>query len=116
MFDTGQSTLKSGAYATLDRLAAALRQQSGRKVLIEGHTDDVGSNENNQGLSERRAQSVERGLMQRGVERSQITTLGKGEDFPIAGNETAAGRQSNRRVELIFTEGQQARTAADSGP
>lgn len=115
MFDTGQSTLKPGAYATLDRLATALRQQSERKVLIEGHTDNVGSSENNQGLSERRAQSVERGLMQRGVERSQITSLGKGEDFPIAGNETAAGRQSNRRVELIFTDAQ-AQIAADPGP
>jgi OmpA-OmpF porin, OOP family len=92
-----------------------MRQQSGRKVLIEGHTDNVGSSENNHGLSERRAQSVERSLMQRGVERSQITALGKGEDFPMAGNETAAGRQSNRRVELIFTD-TQAQIAADPGP
>jgi outer membrane protein OmpA-like peptidoglycan-associated protein len=115
MFDTGQSTLNSGSYATLDRLATALRQQADRKVLIEGHTDDVGSSENNQGLSERRAQSVQMGLTQRGVERSQITALGKGENFPIAGNDNAAGRQSNRRVELIFTDGQ-TRTASDAGP
>lgn len=115
LFDTGQSALKSGAYATLDRLATALRQHSDRKVLIEGHTDDIGSRENNQGLSERRAQSVQRALMQRGVERGQVTALGKGEDFPIAGNDTAGGRQSNRRVELIFTEGQE-RIAADPGP
>jgi outer membrane protein OmpA-like peptidoglycan-associated protein len=115
MFDTGQSTLNSGSYATLDRLATALRQQSDRKVLIEGHTDDVGSSENNQGLSERRAQSVQMGLTQRGVERSQITAAGKGENFPIAGNDSAAGRQSNRRVELIFTDGQ-TRTASDTGP
>lgn len=115
MFDTGQSTLKPGAYATLDRLAMALRQQSERKVLIEGHTDNVGSSDNNQGLSERRAQSVQMGLAQRGVERSQITTLGKGENFPIAGNDTADGRQSNRRVELIFTDAP-ARIAADPGP
>ena len=59
LFDTGQATLKSGAYATLDRLATALRENSGRKVLIEGHTDNVGSDESNQGLSERRAQSVQ---------------------------------------------------------
>ena len=63
MFDTGQSTLKPGAYATLDRLASALRQKSERKVLIEGHTDNVGSNDNNQGLSERRAQSVQMGTI-----------------------------------------------------
>ncbi|MBM0104993.1 OmpA family protein [Steroidobacter sp. S1-65] len=115
MFDTGQSTLKPGAYATLDRLATALQQQTQRKVLIEGHTDNVGSSDNNQGLSERRAQSVQMGLTHRGVERSQITALGKGENFPIAGNDTADGRQSNRRVELIFTDAP-ARIAADPGP
>lgn len=114
MFDSGQSSLNPGAYATLDRLATALRQESERKVLIEGHTDNVGSSENNHGLSERRAQSVQMGLMQRGVERSQITALGKGEDYPIAGNETPAGRQSNRRVEMIFSD-EQAQIAADPG-
>ena len=112
LFDTSQATLKSGAYGTLDRLATALRENSGRKVLIEGHTDNVGSDENNQGLSERRAQSVQSALMQRDVARSQMTALGKGENFPIASNESADGRQSNRRVELIFTE-DQTRVAAD---
>ena len=112
LFDTGQATLKSDAYGTLDRLATALRENSGRKVLIEGHTDNVGSDESNQGLSERRAQSVQSALMERGVARSQITALGKGENFPIATNDSADGRQSNRRVELIFTE-DQTRVAAD---
>lgn len=112
LFDTGQATLKSGAYATLDRLATALREKSERKVLIEGHTDNVGSDESNQGLSERRAQSVQSALMQRDVARSQVTALGKGENFPIASNDSADGRQSNRRVELIFTE-DQTRAAAD---
>jgi outer membrane protein OmpA-like peptidoglycan-associated protein len=112
LFDTGQATLKSGAYGTLDRLATALREKSERKVLIEGHTDNVGSDESNQGLSERRAQSVQSALMQRDVARSQVTALGKGENFPIASNDSADGRQSNRRVELIFTEGQ-TRAAAD---
>ena len=112
LFDTGQATLKSSAYATLDRLATALRDKSGRKVLIEGHTDNVGSDESNQGLSERRAQSVQSALMQRDVARSQITAMGKGENFPIASNDSADGRQSNRRVELIFTE-DQTRVAAD---
>jgi outer membrane protein OmpA-like peptidoglycan-associated protein len=112
LFDTGQATLKSGAYGTLDRLATALRDKSGRKVLIEGHTDNVGSDESNQGLSERRAQAVQSALMQRDVARSQMTALGKGENFPIASNDSADGRQSNRRVELIFTE-DQTRVAAD---
>jgi outer membrane protein OmpA-like peptidoglycan-associated protein len=112
LFDTGQATLKSGAYATLDRLATALREKSGRKVIIEGHTDNVGSDVSNQGLSERRAQSVQSALMQRDVPRNQVTALGKGENFPIASNDSADGRQSNRRVELIFTE-DQARVAVD---
>jgi outer membrane protein OmpA-like peptidoglycan-associated protein len=112
LFDTSQATLKPGAYATLDRLATALRESSGRKVLIEGHTDNVGSDASNQGLSERRAQSVQAALMQRDVARSQISALGKGENFPIASNESADGRQSNRRVELIFTE-DQTRVAVD---
>jgi outer membrane protein OmpA-like peptidoglycan-associated protein len=112
LFDTSQATLKPGAYGTLDRLAMALREQPGRKVLIEGHTDNVGSEESNQGLSERRAQSVQVGLTQRGVPRNQVTTLGKGENFPIASNENADGRQSNRRVELIFSE-DDTRAAAD---
>jgi OmpA-OmpF porin, OOP family len=112
LFDTGQATLKPGAYGTLDRLAIALREKSARKVLIEGHTDNVGSDESNRGLSERRAQSVQSALIQRDVPRSQITALGKGENFPIASNDSADGRQSNRRVELIFTE-DQARVAVD---
>lgn len=112
LFDTGQATLKSSANGTLDRLATALREKSGRKVAIEGHTDNVGSDASNQGLSERRAQAVQSALRQRGVERSQITALGKGENFPIATNDSVDGRQSNRRVELIFTE-EQPRIAAD---
>ena len=112
LFDTNQATLKAGAYGTLDRLATALREQSGRKVLIEGHTDNVGSDATNQGLSERRAQSVQVALTQRGVAREQTTAVGKGENFPIASNDDANGRQSNRRVELIFTE-DQPRVAAD---
>jgi outer membrane protein OmpA-like peptidoglycan-associated protein len=115
LFDTGQATLKPGAYASLDRLAEVLREQSGRKVLIEGHTDDVGSDQNNLGLSERRAQSVQAALTQRGVNRNQITALGKGENFPITSNESESGRQSNRRVELIFTESA-TQVAADPGP
>jgi outer membrane protein OmpA-like peptidoglycan-associated protein len=112
LFDTGQATLKSGVNETMDRLATALREKSGRKVTIEGHTDNVGSDASNQSLSERRAQAVQTALTQRGVTRSQITALGKGENFPIATNDSADGRQSNRRVELIFTE-DQTRIAAE---
>jgi outer membrane protein OmpA-like peptidoglycan-associated protein len=63
-------------------------------------------------LSERRAQAVQMGLIERGVASSQITAVGKGESFPVASNDSGDGRQSNRRVELIFTEAQP-RVAAD---
>jgi OmpA-OmpF porin, OOP family len=114
LFDTGQASLKAGADAPLDRLATALKERPDRKVLIEGHTDNVGSDQNNLGLSERRAQSVQAGLTQRGVNRNQITAIGKGENFPIASNDDPTGRQSNRRVELIFTDGT-THVAADIG-
>lgn len=102
LFDTGLSTLKPGAYATVDRLASALKDSPQRKVVIEGHTDSVGSDEYNQELSQRRAQAVQTALLQRGVNSDQITAYGKGETFPVASNENAAGRQQNRRVELVF--------------
>jgi len=104
LFDTGESSLRSGAYATLDRLSAALKGKPGRSVLIEGHTDNVGSDQNNQALSMHRAESVQSALMQRGVASDQIKVMGRGESSPVASNEDAAGRQQNRRVDLIFAE------------
>jgi outer membrane protein OmpA-like peptidoglycan-associated protein len=102
LFDTAKATLKPGAYATIDRLATVLKEDPARKVLIEGNTDSVGSDEYNQALSERRAASVQAALFERGVEASQISTVGKGETAPVASNDSAVGRQQNRRVELVF--------------
>jgi outer membrane protein OmpA-like peptidoglycan-associated protein len=104
LFDTGKATLKPGAYSTIDRLAQVLNSSHNSRVVIEGHTDSVGSEEMNQSLSEQRAQAVQSALMQRGVSGSQVRSLGKGETTPVAGNETASGRQANRRVELIFSQ------------
>jgi len=104
LFDTGKATLKPGAYGTVDRLATVLKESPDRKVMIEGHTDSVGSAEFNQGLSERRAASVQTALLERGVMSDQIIAVGKGKDYPIASNEDAGGRQRNRRVEMIFTD------------
>ena len=104
LFDTGKATLKPGAYATIDRLAATLKEADGRKVQIEGHTDSVGSDEMNQMLSQQRADSVAAALMKSGVQSTQIIASGKGEGFPVASNDNAGGRQQNRRVEMIFTE------------
>lgn len=113
LFDTGMATLKPGAYATIDRLATVLKEDAARKVLIEGHTDSVGSDAFNQSLSERRAASVQAGLFERGVEASQISTVGKGETTPVAGNDNAVGRQQNRRVELVFQD-DRSRVASDT--
>lgn len=104
LFDTGKATLKPGAYATIDRLANALKEDSSRKVVIEGHTDSTGPAEVNQVLSQNRALSVQAALMERGVSGDQITAVGKGPSSPVASNSTAEGRQLNRRVDMIFTE------------
>jgi outer membrane protein OmpA-like peptidoglycan-associated protein len=112
LFETGRANLQPAAYSTIDRLASALKESSGRTVLIEGHTDSVGSAEFNQRLSENRAESVQRALLERGVAANQIRTVGKGETTPVASNDTASGRQQNRRVEMIFQE-DRARVAAD---
>jgi OmpA-OmpF porin, OOP family len=113
LFDTGKATLKPGAYTTIDRLATVLKEDQARKVLIEGHTDSVGSDEYNQSLSERRAASVQAALFERGVEASQISTVGKGETTPVASNDDVGGRQQNRRVELVFQD-DRSRVASDT--
>ena len=104
LFDTGQATLKPGAELTLDRLAQYLKTSRESRLLIEGHTDSVGSDDYNQALSERRAQSVATALASRGVAPEQLQTRGLGKDFPVASNATAAGRQQNRRVEIVFSD------------
>jgi len=113
LFDTGKATLKPGAYSTIERLATVLKEDSSRKVLIEGHTDSTGNDEYNQQLSERRAQAVQAALFERGVEASQTSTVGKGETTPVASNDNAAGRQQNRRVELVFQD-DRSKVASDS--
>ncbi len=112
LFDTGKATLKPGAYTTIDRLATVLKQDAERKVLIEGHTDSVGSDEYNQSLSESRASSVQAALFERGVAANQISTVGRGESTPVASNDDAGGRQQNRRVELVFQD-DRSRVASD---
>ena len=104
LFDTGKSTLKPGAMSSINRLANFLSQNPNTKVLIEGHTDSVGSDDYNIGLSERRARAVATELESRGIADSQIQTLGRGKDMPVASNDTAAGRQQNRRVEIVFSD------------
>jgi outer membrane protein OmpA-like peptidoglycan-associated protein len=103
LFATGKSDLTGGAGPNLDKLAAFLGEYGDRTVLIEGHTDSVGSEESNQFLSQRRADSVQSYLVSRGVQAHRLTTAGLGQGSPVASNDTATGRQQNRRVEVIIS-------------
>jgi len=104
LFDTGQSTLKPGADRALDRLAQFLKDSPNSAVLIEGHTDSVGTDDYNLALSQRRAESVADALSSRGISSDRIRTKGLGKAYPVASNDTQAGRQQNRRVEIVFSD------------
>ncbi len=104
LFATGKSELKSGATANLDRLSAFMTEYPQRTAAIEGFTDSMGSEEYNQDLSQRRADSVKGYLVRQGVETSRLSSAGRGENSPVADNESAAGRQQNRRVEVIISQ------------
>lgn len=103
LFDTGQSTLKPGAVPTVERLAQFMGDYPDRSVRVEGHTDSVGSDTLNQQLSEQRAMAVRDALVARGIDAARIQTVGYGEARPIAGNDTAGGRQQNRRIEIVVS-------------
>jgi outer membrane protein OmpA-like peptidoglycan-associated protein len=104
LFDTGQANLKPGAAPTLDHLAQFLQQNAATRVMIEGHTDSRGSTEYNEDLSRRRATAVSQALESRGTPTDRINIAGLGETLPVASNDTPAGRQRNRRVEIVFSD------------
>ncbi len=104
LFDTAKSDLKKGAYATIEKLSEFLEEYPERKVLIEGHTDSVGGDQYNLGLSINRAEAVRDALMEMGIDSARIRTKGYGKKFPVASNDTPAGRQRNRRVEIIISD------------
>jgi outer membrane protein OmpA-like peptidoglycan-associated protein len=93
----------------LRQLAQSLQRYPGTEVLIVGHTDNTGSDAYNQQLSERRAMSAKSYLVSMGIPSDRIRTAGKGEAEPIASNETEAGRQQNRRVEIAIFASQEYR-------
>jgi outer membrane protein OmpA-like peptidoglycan-associated protein len=100
---TGQATLQPGAREKLARVSGILASHPTLRLEVEGHTDSVGADAYNQDLSERRAAAVRNYLVQQGIPSSSIVSVGFGKTRPVATNDTAEGRQMNRRVELIVS-------------
>ena len=103
LFDFGKYTLRPGARERLAKVSGIVLAHPGLKLEAEGHTDSVGSDEYNERLSENRAASVRDYLVQQGVSMNNIVARGFGESAPVASNDTPAGRQQNRRVELVVS-------------
>ncbi len=100
-FDTGKATIRPDSAKTLDDAAAALKTVPTMKIEVGGHTDNVGTPEANQKLSQERAQAVMAALVQRGIKADRMTAKGYGQTTPVADNRTEEGRGKNRRVELV---------------
>ena len=103
LFDTAKHTLRPGAREKLAKVAGVMSGHVGLKLEVEGHTDSVGSDDYNQHLSEQRGEAVRDYLTQQGIPSGSITSRGMGEGQPVASNDSAAGRQQNRRVELVVS-------------
>ncbi len=103
LFDTGKYTLKPGAREKLAKISGIIVAHPGLALAVEGHTDSVGTDEFNQQLSEQRANSVREYLVSQGLTSGAITASGYGKTRPVTTNDTAAGRQQNRRVELVVS-------------
>jgi len=103
LFDTGQYSLKPGAREKLAKVAGILLAYPGLNIAVGGYTDNVGGDEMNQRLSENRATSVRDYLVQQGVTNNSVSARGFGNTLPVASNDSSAGRQQNRRVELLVS-------------
>lgn len=104
LFDFNKATLKPGGERAVSELTTFLREYPERTVMIEGFTDSIGSESYNKELSRRRADAVRMQLNTNGISSGRIQIRGYGENFPVASNETEAGRQRNRRVEVIISD------------
>jgi outer membrane protein OmpA-like peptidoglycan-associated protein len=102
LFDVDSSSLDSAARGSLEQAAAVFNEYPKTAIVIQGHTDSTGSETHNQDLSERRAESVRNYLISRGVDAQRMAAVGFGEGEPVATNDTATGRQQNRRVDLLL--------------
>ncbi len=103
LFMTGRADLQPGSVGNLGKLVTFLNKYPERTVAIEGYTDSVGSEDYNQRLSERRADSVKTYLTRQGIGSTRLSASGKGESDPVAANDSASGRQQNRRVEVVIS-------------
>jgi outer membrane protein OmpA-like peptidoglycan-associated protein len=103
LFDTAQYSLKPGAREKLAKVSGIILSHPGLKIALEGHTDSVGGDEYNMTLSENRANSVRSYLIAQGIDAGNVTSKGYGKTKPVADNSTAAGRQMNRRVEMVVS-------------
>lgn len=102
LFETGKSQLKGGAAANLAKLSSFLKAYPDRTLMIEGHTDNVGSEDSNLALSQNRAEAVRTYLLEQGVDNNRLGVIGKGESSPVASNDSVSGRALNRRVEVVI--------------
>jgi outer membrane protein OmpA-like peptidoglycan-associated protein len=102
LFETGSSTLSSGAGRNMDRLVQFLTDHPERMVQIDGFTDSIGTDSYNQDLSQHRADAVRYQLVSRGISSTRIATQGYGKAYPVASNSESSGRQLNRRVEVVI--------------
>src|SRR6267142_2778071 len=113
LFATGKAEVAAGGLRSIDKLAEFLKKNPTRNLLIEGHTDNTGPEDFNLKLSQQRADAVKDVLVSRGVGADRITTKGYGPKYPVVANDTAAGRQQNRRVEVVvLNEGATAESVA----
>lgn len=101
-FDTGKAEIRGDGVVALDRVASLVKEKTAANVLIEGHTDNTGSAQLNQRLSEQRAESVRSGLVARGVPAARMQAKGIGFSQPVGDNATEEGRAQNRRVEIVM--------------
>jgi len=102
LFDIDSAVLSNASRSAIDEAAAVFIEYPKTAIITQGHTDSTGSDAHNQQLSERRADSVMSYLVAQGVDRARITAEGYGEQYPVATNDTAAGRTLNRRVDLLL--------------
>jgi outer membrane protein OmpA-like peptidoglycan-associated protein len=115
LFDTNSAALRAASTTDISKLSTTLKEYPDTNILVEGHTDNTGSDAINQPLSENRAQSVANALTADGVAGTRITTKGYGSSQPVGDNSTEAGKQANRRVEIAIFANEKMKKAAENG-